>query len=427
MPTHLKILIAIVVGATLGLLAHELDGDAAKSVAWVTDNLTSTVGELWLRALKMLAIPMIFAALVIGIAELDVRKLGRVGLKTLFYTVVVSAIAVGIGMLFVNVFQPGDSDAPALRELAKTLAAKKDVIAAPMQSAAEMVTALVPDNPFKAAANGDMIGILMFALFIGVGATLVRTPATARFVEAIQGLYDIVMRLVMVMIKLAPIGVAALVFTTMARLGVDILVNIAFYVAVVVGALLTHLLVVYPLLLKVVAKRSPVAFFRDSRLAISTAFATASSNATLPTSLEVAEHNLKLPRGIARFVLTAGSTMNQHGTALFEGVTVLFLAQLFEVDLSVGQQLGVMFICVLGGVGTAGIPAGSLPVVAMILAMYGIPPEGLALVMGVDRFLDMCRTTLNVTGDLALACCVAAGEEADLEEDSPSEGGASIA
>ena len=417
MPTHLKILIAIVVGATLGLLAHELEGDAATSVAWVTDNVTATVGELWLRALKMLAIPMIFAALVIGIAELDVTKLGRVGGKTLIYTVVVSAIAVGIGMLFVNVFQPGESDAPALRELARELAAKKDVVSAPAQGAAEMITALVPDNPFKAAANGDMIGILVFALFIGIGATLVRNAATARFVEAIQGLYDIVMRLVLILIKLAPIGVAALVFTTMARLGVDILVNIAFYVAVVVGALATHLLVVYPLLLKVMAKRSPIAFFKDSRLAISTAFATASSNATLPTSLEVAEDNLKLPRGIARFVLTAGSTMNQHGTALFEGVTVLFLAQLFEVDLSLGQQLGVMFICVLGGVGTAGIPAGSLPVVAMILAMYGIPPEGLALVMGVDRFLDMCRTTLNVTGDLAVACCVAAGEDGDLAVD----------
>ena len=420
MPTHLKILIAIVIGTGAGLLAHELEGDAAATVTWVTDNITWTVGELWLRALKMLAIPMIFAALVIGIAELDVKKLGRIGLKTLVYTVVVSAIAVGIGMLFVNVFRPGDSDSESLRALAESLASKKDVVAAPAQSAAEMVTALVPDNPFKAAAGGDMIGILVFALFLGIGATLVRTPATRRFVEVVQGLYDIVMRLVMIMIKLAPIGVAALVFTTMARLGVDILANIAFYVAVVVGALLTHLLVVYPLLLKVMAKRSPVAFFRDSRLAISTAFATASSNATLPTSLEVAEKNLKLPRGIARFVLTAGSTMNQHGTALFEGVTVLFLAQLFDVDLSVGQQLGVMFICVLGGVGTAGIPAGSLPVVAMILAMYGIPPAGLALVMGVDRFLDMCRTTLNVTGDLAVACCVATGEDdLDLDDEGP--------
>ncbi|MCC6620911.1 MAG: dicarboxylate/amino acid:cation symporter [Deltaproteobacteria bacterium] len=422
MATHWKILIAILVGATAGLLAHQLEGEAGQTVGWITDNVTWTVGELWLRGLKMLAIPMIFAALVIGVAELDTKKLGRVGLKTLAYTVGVSVVAVAIGMAFVNVFQPGESDAPALRELAHALAEKRDVIKAPTQGGAEMIAALIPDNPFKAAANTDMIGVLVFALFVGVGATLVRTPATQRFVEVIQGLYEIVMKLVTMWIKLAPIGVAALIFTTMARLGIEILPNIALYVVVVLGALGAHLLLVYPALLWFMARRSPVGFFRDSRLAMGTAFATASSNATLPTSLEVADQALKLPRGIARFVLTAGSTMNQHGTALFEGVTVLFLAQLFEVDLSIGQQLGVMFICVLGGVGTAGIPAGSLPVVAMILAMYGIPPEGLALVMGVDRFLDMCRTTLNVTGDLVVACCVA-HEEEDLAHEPGAEPG----
>ncbi len=156
---------------------------------------------------------------------------------------------------------------------------------------------------------------------------------------------------------------------------------------------------------------NPLTFFRGSRLAIVTAFSTASSNATLPTAIKVAEEELRLPRHVSRFVLTAGSAMNQNGTALFEGVTVLFLAQLFGVHLDLGQQLQVMLICILGGIGTAGVPAGSLPVVAMILAMFNIPPEGLGLILGVDRFLDMCRTSLNVTGDLAAAVFVARGEK----------------
>lgn len=412
---HWKILLAIVIGGALGVGAHELAGDSPV-VSWVTDNLTHTVGQLWLRALKMLAIPMIFAALVVGIGELDPRRLGRIGLKTLGYVVATSTVAVVIGLVFVNVFQPGATDSEHLRALAYDLAGGKAVVAAPDQTAAEMVVALVPDNPVKAAAQGDMIGVLVFGLFVGIGAALVRSPGTQRFVEVMQGLYDIAMRLVLWLVKLAPIAVACLVFTTMTKLGVEILLNVAAFVAVVVGALLTQMVVVYPVLLKSFARTSPLAFFRAIRLAMGTAFATASSNATLPTSLEVAEQELALPRGIARFVLTAGSTMNQHGTALFEGVTVLFLAQLFGVELGLGQQASVMFICILGGVGTAGIPAGSLPVVAMILSMFGIPEAGLALVLGVDRFLDMCRTTLNVTGDLVVAACVSAGEAADLPE-----------
>lgn len=410
MPLHQKILISILAGLALGLGAHEL-APSAPAVTWIVDNVTYPVGEIWLRLLKMLAVPLIFTALVVGVAELDPRRLGRVGGKTLFYTVIVSTLAVGLGLLLVNLIQPGVNDSPLLREIAHSLAEKKPVISAPQGTGIDMLVNMVPENPVGAAARGDMIGLLVFGLMVGIGVATVRTPAVDRFKDAIQGLYEITMKLIMWIIAIAPIGVSALVFTTMSRLGIEILPYIGLYVAVVVGALAIHMFGVYPILLKYVARRSPWAFFKDSRIAMATAFATASSNATLPTALMVAENNLKLPRGISRFVLTAGSTMNQHGTALFEGVTVLFLAQLFAVPLDLGQQAMVMFICVLGGVGTAGIPSGSLPVVAMILAMFNIPPEGLALIMGVDRFLDMCRTTLNVTGDLALAAVVSVGEE----------------
>jgi DAACS family dicarboxylate/amino acid:cation (Na+ or H+) symporter len=199
-------------------------------------------------------------------------------------------------------------------------------------------------------------------------------------------------------------------FNLAALFGWDLLARLAAFAGVAVAAMALHMFIVYPIAVWVLGGRSPLKFFSQVREPIVVAFSTASSNATLPVSLRAAETELGLPRRIARFVLTVGATANQNGTALFEGVTVLFLAQFFGIELSLGQQVMVMFVCILGGIGTAGVPAGSLPVVAMILAMVGVPVEGIGLVLGVDRFLDMCRTTLNVTGDLAIATIVSRGE-----------------
>ena len=219
------------------------------------------------------------------------------------------------------------------------------------------------------------------------------------------------MKLINLVIRLAPVAIACLMFNLAALFGWDLLLRLAAFVAVAVGAMAIHMFVVYPICIATLGGMSPLKFFRDIREAMVVSFSTASSNASLPVSLRVAEQNLGLPRKIARFVLTVGATANQNGTALFEGVTVLFLAQFFGVDLTIGQQFIVMLVCILGGVGTAGVPAGSLPVIAMILAMVGVPPEGIGLILGVDRFLDMCRTTLNVTGDLVVATVVSRGED----------------
>jgi Na+/H+-dicarboxylate symporter len=207
-------------------------------------------------------------------------------------------------------------------------------------------------------------------------------------------------------LRLAPLAVACLMFTLAARMGWDAVRQLGAYVAVVLLALAIQQFVVYSLAVRWLGGMSPVHFFRSISDAMVTAFSTSSSNATLPTSLLVAEERLRLPPQVSRFVLTIGSTANQNGTALFEGVTVLFLAQLYGVELSFGQQVTVAFVCILGGIGTAGVPAGSIPVVVMILGMVGVPGEGIGLILGVDRFLDMCRTTLNVTGDLAAAVVV---------------------
>ncbi|HVS00180.1 MAG TPA: dicarboxylate/amino acid:cation symporter [Thermoanaerobaculia bacterium] len=413
LPLHTRILIGGLLGAAAGVAAHYLLGGDPGLKAFIR-YVTGPVGQIFLRLLFMLVIPLIFSALVLGIAGMgDPRSLGRVGLKTLLYTVVVSAIAVLIGVTLVNVLQPGAGISPELKARLTAGAAERASAVAGAEApktGVDLLLDIVPRNPVKAAADGDMLGVMFFSLMIGLGLALTPTAAAERFREAVEGLYDVTMRLIGLVIAFAPIGVFALLFNLTAELGYEILQQLALYVGVVVLALAIHQFVVYSLAVRLLGGMSPAFFFRGIQAAMITAFSTASSNATLPTALRVAEENLHLPPGVSRFVLTIGSTMNQNGTALFEGVTVLFLAQFYGVPLTLGQQVTVVLICILGGIGTAGVPAGSIPVVALILGMVGVPVEGIGLILGVDRFLDMCRTTLNVTGDLAAAVVVSRGE-----------------
>jgi DAACS family dicarboxylate/amino acid:cation (Na+ or H+) symporter len=406
-----RMLIGLLLGLVLGSAAHFLLGESPALQSFVR-YVTDPAGKIFLRLLFMLVIPLILSGLALGVAGLgDLKRLGRIGLKTLAYTVVVSAIAVLIGVTLVNLVRPGEGLSPAVRERLATQSSSAPA-AAPSSGATgvDFIVNLVPNNIVKAMADGDMLAVMVFALFLGVGLAITRGEAARRFEETLQGLFDVVMRLLAAVLEVAPVGVACLLFTLTARLGWDVLRQLGAYVLVVVLALAIHQFVVYSASVAWLGGMSPIAFFRAIRAAMLTAFSTASSNATLPTSLLVAERELKLPAHVSRFVLTVGSTANQNGTALFEGVTVLFLAQFYGVDLTLAQQLTVVFICVLGGIGTAGVPAGSIPVVVMILGMIGVPAEGIGMILGVDRFLDMCRTTLNVTGDLAAAVVVARGE-----------------
>jgi DAACS family dicarboxylate/amino acid:cation (Na+ or H+) symporter len=423
---HTRMLIGFAIGVLGGLAAHAFfAGDPA--LATFLAYVAQPIGKIFLRLLFMLVVPLVFAALVLGITGLgDLRHLGRVGLKTLAYTVVVSTIAVLLGLALVNLLRPGEGLSPeAHARLADGAAARSTAIAkgAAPKVGLELLTDIVPQNPLRAAVEGDMLAVMFFSLMFGIGLSLTRTEAARRLEAAIEGLYDVTMRLIRMVISVAPIGVAALLFSLTAELGVEILVQLARYVGVVVLALAIHQFVVYSLAVKLVGGMSPRFFFRSVEEAMITAFSTASSNATLPTALRVAEENLRLPPSVSRFVLTIGSTANQNGTALFEGVTVLFLAQFYGVPLTLGQQTLVLFVCILGGIGTAGVPAGSIPVVAMILGQVGVPVEGIGVILGVDRFLDMCRTTLNVTGDLAAAVVVSRGETG-LPAAAAQEGGA---
>ena len=423
-PLHWLMLIGFVIGLGAGLYVNQYIGPETYWVQWLTSNVTGPAGQIFLRLLFMLVIPLLFSALVVGVAEMgDLKSLGRAGIKTLLLTILVSGIAVLIGLGMVNYFRPGDGVDPALAQL--LLAQGADGAAAIVERAPEGVQFgtffldLIPSNVFTAASENQILPIMIFALLFGIGLVMAKSPNTDKLQNVIEGILEVTMKLINLVIKLAPIAIACLMFNLAALFGWDLLVRLAAYVGVAVGAMAIHMFVVYPLVVWIGGGMNPITFFKGVQRPMIVAFSTASSNASLPVSLKAAEEELKLPRKIARFVLTVGATANQNGTALFEGVTVLFLAQFFQIELSLTQQVVVMLVCILGGVGTAGVPAGSLPVIAMILVMVGVPAEGIGLILGVDRFLDMCRTVLNVTGDLVLATVVSRGEKDDPVEPQP--------
>ena len=414
MSLHTRMLIGFVAGTVLGLAANIFAADAG----WldvVTTYVADPVGQVFLRLLFMLVIPLVFSALVLGVVEIgDPQSLGRIGGKTLVWILAVTTIAVTIGLVMVNLIRPGQGIPPELG--AEIMAgagdrATQSAAGREQVSGLQVLLNIVPRNPVAAAANGDLIAVMFFALMFGVAATVIRSDGTRSFVSAVQGVYDICLKLIDWVIRLAPWAVAALLFSITAKLGFDVLVQLARFVGTVLAALAIHFFIVFPILLRVFGGMSPVAFFRGAQPALLTAFSTSSSSATLPTTLKVTEEALGVPRRVARFVCTLGATANMNGTALFEGITVLFLAQFFGVELNLVQQAMILVLCMLGSIGAAGVPGGSLPVIAMILAMFGIPPEGIGLILGVDRLLDMCRTVVNVGGDMVGSVVIGRSEE----------------
>lgn len=425
-----RILIGLVLGLASGLLAGWAFGDGgplaayAANLTWWIDGVIQPAGRIFLRIIFMVVIPLIVSAIVIGTAEMgDARTLGRIGLRTLLATLLLSGLSVAIALGLVNLLKPGRALDDSRREqlvAAYGGASEKSIERAKeAKPISKTLLDLIPENPLAEAANafnpdnpgGGLLAVMVFSLFVGIAMALSPPDRVAVLRGFFDGVFEVSMRVIGFALKLAPFGVACLSFSVAARLGLDIFRTLGFYAAVVVGGLALHQFVVYPVVLALLARRSPAEFFRGAKEAIVTAFSTSSSNATLPVSLRVAEENLRIPPKIARFVLTVGASANQNGTALYEGITVLFLAQVFGVDLSIGQQLLVALMCVMAGIGTAGVPGGSLPLVVGVLLTIGVPAEAIAIILGIDRFLDMCRTALNVTGDLVIAAIVAKGEE----------------
>lgn len=429
LPLHTKIFIGLTVGVVAGLICNSAFHDAP----WLNGlirNFITPFGQIFLRIIFMAVIPLIFAALVLGVADLgEVRRLGRVGVRTLAYTMFLTTVSVLIGITLVQVVRPGaglsESDRLALLSSIGTQDAKATVAKAKAaKSVAQTLVDLIPQNPLADAVGafdknyegGGLLALMVFSLFVGIALALARSERTEVFERFLQGMYDVLMKIIEIAMKLAPYGVACLVFSVVARLGLDIVALLGKYIVVVVIGLAIQMFVVYSLVLKYLIKTSPWTFFKRIEEVLLTAFSTSSSNVTLPVSLRVTQENLGVSRRIAGFVLTLGSTANQNGTALYEGVTVLFLAQFFGVELTAVQQLTVVLGAVLAGIGTAGVPGGSLPAVVLLLQSVKVPGEGIAVIIGVDRFLDMCRTTLNVAGDITVAMWVDKGEAAAVQE-----------
>jgi DAACS family dicarboxylate/amino acid:cation (Na+ or H+) symporter len=407
---HNKILLGLLIGAVLGTLTNLLTGGSPATHRFVS-LVTEPIGKMWLSSLIMVVIPLILSTLSVGVAALgSLKRLGRIGLLTLLSFMLLTTLSTAIGLFVMNTFKPGEGlDRALTTRLMETYSSETKTamgFAAGSKFGINVLVDIIPRNPIKAAANGEMLAVIFFSVMLGIGIATVKKEVAKPLLDVLESLGHVTVAIIDLVMRVAPIGVFCLIFSVTSRFGLTLLVSLLKYVVTIVLTLAAFQFVVYPVVLKLLTRVSPVEFFRKIRVVMITAFSTSSSNATLPTTMMVAEEELKIPKEIGGFVLPLGATMNMNGTALFEGATVLFLAQVFGLSLDLSTQLIVVVMSVITAIGVAGVPGGSIPLLMMVLGMVGVPVEGIGIILGVDRILDMCRTVLNVTGDLVTATIV---------------------
>lgn len=413
---HTLILCGLAIGASLGIISNMLLGGRHPLVEWVNHYVAGPVGQVFLRMLFMIVMPLVFASIALGVAGLgDIRRLGRVGGKTLGYFLATTLLAAATGLVFVNVLKPGSAMRPAVK--AELMAAYADDASAKVATSREggfgvnTFVNIVTRNPVKSAAEGDMLGVIFFGIVFGAALTLIPAEKARPMIDLLDSLNAAVIAIVGMAMRLAPYGVAALIFGVTSRFGFALLLPLGGYVLVVLGALLFHGAVNMSLVLRLAVGVSPMLFLGRARSALVTAFSTSSSSATLPTTLNAAEQGLGIPPNIAGFVVPLGSTVCMNGTSIFEGITAIFLCQVFGIDLTLGQMGVIVVMAVITAVGAAGVPGGSIPLLVGITAMFGVPGEGIAIILGLDRIMDMSRTAVNVYGDITAAAWVAKTEK----------------
>ncbi len=394
----------------LGVLANRL-GFTGFVVAYI-----KPLGLLFIRLISMVVVPLVFASLLVGTASLnDIKKLGRIGAKTLVYFLSTTAIAVIIGLLLANTFKPGVGIADDVRaDLVKSSAGEvgAKIGTSPGKPAViDLLLNIVPSNPVEAFVEGNMLQIIFFALLTGICLMLISPERRAPVISFFEGVNDLMIKMVHVIMLFAPYGVFALIAAVVADFGVGILVVLFKYAAVVIAGLIIHTIVVYSSAIKIFTRRKVGAFFRGIRPAQLIAFSSSSSSATLPVTMECTEDNLGVSAKICSFVLPLGATINMDGTALYQGVAAVFIAQVYGIDLTFAQQLMIVLTATLASIGTPGTPGVGIVTLAMVLKSINVPIEGIALILGPDRILDMCRTVVNITGDAACAVIVAASED----------------
>lgn len=397
-----QIFIGLTLGAALGLL---LNASSLNQTDWIRlyliDGLFHVGGQIFLRSLQMLVVPIVLVSLICGTAGLgDLKKLGRIGGKTLILYIFTTAIAISLGLLVAFIISPG---------VGFDLVTTATFEAQAPQSLSQTIINLVPRNPLEAMAQGEMLQIILFAMLFGISLTLAGKPAEG-LLQTLEQLNIVVMKLVGIVIRFSPIGVFCLIAKVFADQGFDAIAPLAKYFFTILLVLMIHLTVVYPILLKALTGLSPVIFIKKFNEVMFFAFSTASSNATIPVSLEVAERRLGINRSVCSFTIPLGATINMDGTAIMQGVATVFVSQAFGIDLSFNQYLMVIMTATLASIGTAGVPGVGLIMLAMVFQQVGLPLEGIGIIMAVDRLLDMVRTSVNIAGDATISCIVANSE-----------------
>lgn len=405
----------IAIALALAVIAGTLTGVDASIFGVTFYSVYEFLGTLFLNALKMLIVPLVVSSIITGIAGASQSDaFGRLGLKTLMYYMTTSFLAILVGLILVDLFAPGIIDGRPAGEVLGLSADTSSVLAMTQGKGVgdlvEVFLRMVPSNVIAAAADGQLLGLIFFSLLFGFFMT--RIPdGNARTLKSFwQGIFEVMMRITNWVMRFAPLGVFALVAKVVASTGMSAFIPLAVFMLTVLSALAVHLFITLPLLLKFIARVNPLRHYRAMMPALLTAFSTASSSATLPLTMECVEKNAGVSNRTTSFVLPLGATVNMDGTALYECVAAMFIAQAYGLELTFATQLTVVLVALLTSIGVAGIPAASLVAIVVILAAIGLPAEGIGLILAVDRILDMCRTSVNVFSDSCGAVIVAKSE-----------------
>jgi Na+/H+-dicarboxylate symporter len=406
---HTKILLGLLLGVLFGLLANRF-GFSGFVFTYI-----KPIGTAFIRLISMVVVPLVFASLLVGTTSLgDIRKLGRIGAKTMIYYISTTAIAITIGLLLANTFKPGaglsaEARAKLLQSAGTELGAKIET-SLKKPGIMNLLLNIIPANPVQAFVESNMLQIIFLAMMAGLCLSLIPPERSRPVVSLFQGINDLTIQVVHIIMKIAPYGVFALMSAVIADFGLGILLVLLKYSLVVLAGLILHMGIVYSVAIKTLSKQTVRTFFRGIRPAQLIAFSSSSSNATLPATMECTEKNLGVPAEICSFTLPLGATINMDGTALYQGVATVFIAQVYGMSLTASQQLTIILTALLASIGTAGIPAAGVITLAIVLDSVGVPLEGIGIILGVDRILDMCRTVVNITGDASCAVIVASSE-----------------
>lgn len=400
------ILIALALGIVCGVVINEMFSTNEFVMNVLVGGIFTVIGDLFLNAIKMLVVPLVFVSIALGVATMgDMAKLGRIGIKTISYYMLTTAFAIVIGLVIANIIDPGVGLDMSKVVFAETTATETTV------SLADTITNIIPSNVFQAFYNGDMLQVIFFAVFFGIGITSLGEKVQKLHI-IFEELNAIFLQMLMILMEFAPIAVFSLIITTFATLGIEAIIPVFSYVFTAIFAMFIQVLAVYSVILIFLGKLNPIKFYKKLRPAMGFAFSTASSAGTIPINKKCVEESIGVDSEISSFVLPLGATINMDGTAIMQGAAVVFIAQAVGVDLTAADYLTVILTATLASIGTAGVPGSGVIMLSMVITQVGLPIEAIGVIMGVDRIVDMFRTTVNITGDAICATVVARSENA---------------